>query len=163
MSLNRSVPQPLHNAVSNPQAALPDYAGLVLFLIQPFLESPNSLSVDCEISPNTARVWIRVAFEGEDKGRVFGRGGRNIQAIRTVIAAAAALAGHSVYLDIYGSQAQEGERVGGVVPPPGSQKSPEGMSGSEEAEERVAPTKLVERPGTGSKPIPKPRPRSSLN
>ena len=161
MYLNRSVPQPLHKAVSHPQVAIPDYAGLVLFLIQPFLESPNSLSVDCEIS-NTARVWIRVAFEGEDKGRVFGRGGRNIQAIRTVIAAAAALAGHSVYLDIYGSQAQEGERVGGVVPPPDSENPPQGESGSEEAEERVDATKLVERPAT-SKPIPKPRPRSSLN
>lgn len=80
----------------------PDYTQLVRFLVQPFLESPNSLSIDCEFSPNTARVWLRIAFEGEDKGRVFGRGGRNIQSIRTVIAAAAALAGHSVYLDIYG-------------------------------------------------------------
>lgn len=88
----------------------PDYTQLVRFLVQPFLESPNSLSIDCEFSPNTARVWLRVAFEGEDKGRVFGRGGRNIQSIRTVIAAAAALAGHSVYLDIYGgSQTSEAE------------------------------------------------------
>lgn len=93
---------------------MPDYPGLVRFLIEPFLESANSLSIDCETSENAAKVWIRIAFEGEDKGRVFGRGGRNIQVIKTVVAAAAACAGHSAYLDVYGSQSSnsfEGEQV----------------------------------------------------
>jgi predicted RNA-binding protein YlqC (UPF0109 family) len=146
MSLNKLVPQPLNKTVSKLSAASPDYAGLVRFLVQPFLETPDCLSVDCEISPKTRRVWIRVAFESEDKGRVFGRGGRNIQAIRTLIAAAAAAAGHSVYLDIYGSQAQDRET----------------MSGSEE-DGRVAPTKLRERRPTDPKPVVKPRSRSSFN
>ena len=147
MSLNRSVPQPPSKTASQLQAASPDYAGLVRFLVGPFLESPDSLSVDCEISQNTARVWIRVAFEGEDKGRVFGRGGRNIQAIRTVIAAAAAAAGHSVYLDIYGSQAQERE----------------GMSDEEPDGDQVAPTKSSEGRPTSPKPVAKPRSRSRLD
>lgn len=81
---------------------MPDYTALVRFLVLPFLESPSSLKIDCEILPSQPKVWIRLAFEGEDKGRVFGRGGRNIQAIRTVIEAAAKAAGQSVYLDIYG-------------------------------------------------------------
>lgn len=83
------------------QDTSPDYVGLVRFLIEPFLESPTSLSVDCEKSHAKERVWIRVAFDGEDKGRVFGRGGRNIQAIRTVIQSVAQAAGQSVHLDIY--------------------------------------------------------------
>lgn len=145
MSLNKLVPQPLNKAASHIQAAKPDYARLVQFLVKPFLESPESLSVDCEISPSTARVWIRVAFEGEDKGRVFGRGGRNIQAIRTVIVAAGTLAGDSVYLDIYGSQAATT------------------LSGSEEAEEGVAPTKSRERRQNDPKSAPKHRSRSSFN
>ena len=98
---------------------MPDYTGLVRFLIEPFLESANSLSIDCEISENAAKVWIRVAFEGEDKGRVFGRGGRNIQVIKTVVAAAATCAGHSAYLDIYGSQPSnsfEGEQIDREAP-----------------------------------------------
>ncbi|OLP20417.1 KH domain-containing protein [Leptolyngbya sp. 'hensonii'] len=82
----------------------PDYIGLVEFLVKPFLESPDSLKVDCETSSGKPRVWIRLAFESSDKGRVFGRGGRNIQAIRTVLAAAAQAVGQSAYLDIYGSQ-----------------------------------------------------------
>lgn len=143
MSLNRSVPQPPNKAASQTSTAeLPDYVGLVRFLVQPFLESPNSLSVDCEIFPNTARVWIRVAFEGEDKGRVFGRGGRNIQSIRTVIAASAALAGHFVYLDIYGGQAFTS------------------TSDAEDARNRVERTKPKEPRGTTPKPALKLRSES---
>lgn len=82
----------------------PQYDRLVRFLVQPFLESPESLRVDCEVSPRTMRVLIRVAFEGEDKGRVFGRGGRNIQAVRTVIQAVAQAAGHTAHLEVFGSQ-----------------------------------------------------------
>lgn len=84
----------------------PDYAGLVHFLVTPFLEFPAALRVDCEVNPAKTRVWLRLAFESSDKGRVFGRGGRTIQAIRTVVAAAAQAHSHSVYLDIYDSQEQ---------------------------------------------------------
>ena len=82
--------------------ASPDYLSLVRFLLEPLLESGDSLSVDCEKSPSKPKVWIRMAFDDPDKGRVFGRGGRNIQAIRTVLEAAAQTAGESIYLDIYG-------------------------------------------------------------
>lgn len=81
-------------------AQIPDYLGLVDFLIKPLLESPDSLHVDCEVV-NPQRIWIRLAFEGEDLGRIVGRGGRNLQAIRQVLITAAALAGQTVHLDIY--------------------------------------------------------------
>jgi uncharacterized protein len=81
----------------------PDYESLIRFLVQPFLESPDALRLDCETSPNKTRVWVRLAFEDVDKRRVFGRGGRNIQAIRTVLSAIAQLAGQSIHLDVYGS------------------------------------------------------------
>lgn len=149
MSLNSSLPQPTSKAASQrvrPSAG-PDYAELVRFLIQPFLESPNSLSVDCEFSASTSRVWIRVAFEGEDKGRVFGRGGRNIQSIRTVIAAAAALAGHSAFLDIYGSQTFSNN-----------------MADAEEGgTPRFPAAKLKEQRSNNPKPTIKPRSQSSSN
>jgi hypothetical protein len=47
-------------------------------------------------------VWIRVAFEGEDKGKAYGRGGRNIQAIRAVLEASARSVGQSIHLDVFG-------------------------------------------------------------
>jgi predicted RNA-binding protein YlqC (UPF0109 family) len=84
------------------QSALPDYAGLVRFLVEPFLDSPESLRVDCEVSPSRPRVWIRVAFADSDRGRVFGRGGRNIQAVRVVLESVAKLVGQTASLDIHG-------------------------------------------------------------
>ncbi|MEH1790632.1 KH domain-containing protein [Nostoc sp.] len=142
MFLNRSVQQPHHNFGTKLPTASPNYVELVRFLVQPFLESPETLSVDCEISQVLKRVWVRIAFESTDKGKVFGRGGRNIQAIRTVIAAAAAAAGQSTYLDIYGSTT------------PGR----EGMSFDEDTEERSPPpTKREPRANDGPKPIVKPR------
>lgn len=86
----------------NPQpSANPDYGAVVRFLVEPFLEAPDSLRVDCEVNPTQTRVWIRLAFDEPDKGRVYGRGGRNIQAIRTVLETMARVAGQSVHLDIY--------------------------------------------------------------
>lgn len=79
----------------------PDYLGLVEFLVRPLLESPDSLSVDCEQVNKNQRVWIRLAFENNDKKRIFGRSGRNIRAIRMVLQVAATAAGQSLYLDIY--------------------------------------------------------------
>lgn len=83
--------------------ATPDYAGLIRFLVQPFLETPDALRIDCEVLSNGSRVWVRMAFEGTDKGRVFGRGGRNVQAIRSAIEGVAKAAGQTVNLDIHGS------------------------------------------------------------
>ncbi|MBE9095765.1 KH domain-containing protein [Tychonema sp. LEGE 07203] len=114
MYLNKSEPEPTLNPAQQ-QSASPNYAGLVQFLIGPFLESPGSLRVDCELHPRQSRVWVRLAFEEPDKGRVYGRGGRNIQAIRTTLEAVAQTVGQSLYLDIYDSEA--GERGSG--PPRG--------------------------------------------
>lgn len=86
---------------------MPDFEALVRFLVTPFLESPDALKLDFEPLSNGQRLWIRVAFDGEDKGRVFGRGGRNIQAIRKVLKATGALHDCSVHLDVYGESSQD--------------------------------------------------------
>ncbi len=96
--------------VSVDRANLPDYRQLVKFLFQPFLSADpattsleSSLSVDCEYTIDRRRVWIRVAFANGDQGSAFGRGGRNVQAIRTVLQAVATTVDQSVHLDVYGS------------------------------------------------------------
>ncbi len=145
MFLNRSVQKPHHKVGTKSPTTSPDYAELVKFLTQPFLDSPGSLKVDCEISQTGQRAWIRVAFDDTDKGKVFGRGGRNIQAIRAVLAAAADAAGHSVYLDIYGSASANREE----------------MSFDEDREEPTPPRTREKRGDGPSKPVAKPRFRSS--
>lgn len=90
----------------------PDYAGLVRFLVHPFLESPDSLKVDCEMNQRQGKAWIRLAFDDPEKGRVYGRGGRNIQSIRTVLTAIAQAASHTIYLEIYDGQMTTGRPSG---------------------------------------------------
>ncbi|MEB3269556.1 MAG: KH domain-containing protein [Leptolyngbya sp.] len=106
MSSNKSKPLVPDRPVTD---ASPNYADIVRFLIEPLLEAKDSLKIDCEISGDPAKVWVRVAFAGEERGRVFGRGGRNIQAIRTVLQATAAVAGHVAHLDVYGGAPNEAD------------------------------------------------------
>lgn len=96
------MPNPDQLAQPDETAVSPDFVGLVRFLIGPFLESTDALRIDCEPMPARTKVWIRVAFNEDDRGRVFGRGGRNIQAIRAVVEATAKLVGWTAHLDVYG-------------------------------------------------------------
>ncbi|MFB6276307.1 MAG: KH domain-containing protein [Halothece sp.] len=89
---------------SSPTSPQPHYAELVRFLLTPLLDSPENLRIHCESTNQNQRVWIRLALEQTDQGKVFGRGGRNLSAIRTVLNAAALAADQSVYLDIYGAK-----------------------------------------------------------
>lgn len=94
-------------------AGSPDYEQLARFLIEPFLEDPQTLSINSEINLNKKKTWLRIAFDQGDRGKVFGRGGRNIQAIRTTIQTAAVAHNESVFLDIYSeesSQSDNGDR-----------------------------------------------------
>jgi predicted RNA-binding protein YlqC (UPF0109 family) len=94
--------QPNSNS-DRPNSDRPNYEELVRFLIKPLLDSPDSLSIHCEVARSNERVLIRVAFgEDEQGGRVFGRGGRNIDAIRTTLEAAAQASGQSARLEIFG-------------------------------------------------------------
>ena len=117
MSSSNSVPDPGHSPTKS--STHPDFVGLVRFLVEPFLDSPTSLSIDCEFLSGGSRAWIRIAFKGEDRGRVFGRGGRNIQAIRSVVTATAKLSGLTAHLDVYGESPSDhaAERGGGHRPP----------------------------------------------
>ncbi|MGB5714664.1 MAG: KH domain-containing protein, partial [Waterburya sp.] len=88
------------------------YEKLVRFLIEPFLEDPQTLSVNLETNPNNRKIWLRIAFDKGDRGKVFGRGGRNIQAIRTTIQTAAVAHNDSVFLDIYSDEPPKSDDFG---------------------------------------------------
>ena len=93
-------------------ASSPNYEKLARFLIEPFLEDPQSLSINSETNSNNKKIWLRIAFDKSDRGKVFGRGGRNIQAIRTTIKTAATAHNESVFLDIYSDEPSNGDSDG---------------------------------------------------
>lgn len=80
---------------------MPDYNALISFLLKPLLAHPDALQVDFESNIKSNRVWIRVAFAPEDRGRVFGKGGRTIQAVRTVVMTAAEEVGHIARFEVF--------------------------------------------------------------
>ena len=80
---------------------MPDYKALICFLLKPLLLHPEVLRVDFESNSKGDRLWIRVAFDPEDRGRIFGKGGRTIHAVRTIVMAAAEEAGHWARLEVF--------------------------------------------------------------
>lgn len=99
-------------SAENVSSSKPDYAELVRFLVTPFLEQPEKLSIHCETYAN-GKIWVRLAFDDADKGHVFGRNGRTIQSMRTVVETAGKMAGQSVHLEVFGSQPHRGTRRSG--------------------------------------------------
>ncbi len=88
----------------------PQYDKLVAFLLKPLLDAPEELRIHCEHLPAHARVWVRVAFQPADREKLLDGNSRHLYAIKTVVSAAARVAGQSVYLDIYGTESRPAER-----------------------------------------------------
>jgi uncharacterized protein len=109
--------------VSTQSPNLPDYEQLVKFLFQPFVSAAEAIGVDCEYTVDRHRVWIRIAVATPDRDTAFGRGGRNIQAIRTVLQASASAVGQSIYLDVYGHNSSSRHLDSGIKP---TRRSPDG-------------------------------------
>ncbi len=142
--------------VSPPPTNSPDYEQLVKFLFKPFLKATETLAVNCEYTVDRHRVWLRVAFASDDRSTAVGRGGRNIQAIRTVLQAAATGVGQSIHLDVYGSSPSSGYEESERISEPSSENRPP----------RIAPTRKPanggakeQRGGDGAGSPPPIRPR----
>jgi uncharacterized protein len=143
-----------------PDTKLPDYEQIVRFLFQPFLSDAAAIGVDCEYTIDRRRVWIRVAVASDDRGSAFGRGGRNIQAVRTVLQAAAAVVGQSIHLDVYGSSSYRDADEDRDAPRSGDEHR-----SSDRRPQRSAPTRRSpDRQDRGDTPaVPPPRPRRSAS
>lgn len=97
-----------------------DYKALTRFLLEPLIDLPEELHISCEITAQNTKVWVRVSLGKADRGRAFGRGGRNIRAIRTVLRAAGQNVGQNVSVEIIGG---EGDGQGGSRAKPKPRKA----------------------------------------
>jgi uncharacterized protein len=119
----------------------PQYDKLVAFLLQPLLDEPEELRINCEYLPAHARVWVRIAFQPADREKLLNGSSRHLYAIKTVVSAAARIAGQSVYLDIYGSESRTratGERS--------DRQSRSDDRSSRPARSNTSPPRRVDRP-----------------
>lgn len=65
-----------------------DYAGLVEYIVKNIVENPDAVEVDGNSRRHRSQT-IEVRLDPSDVGRVIGKGGKNIEAIRAVVKAAA--------------------------------------------------------------------------
>ncbi len=78
---------------------MPDYGELVRFIVQKIVDEPEAVEVSStEASGGVVKVSIRVAQN--DMGRVIGKRGATINAIRMIARAAAVKPGERVDVDI---------------------------------------------------------------
>lgn len=68
------------------------------YLVKNLVEAPNEVKIACREDKEVTIVEVRVA--SADAARVIGRGGRTIQALRTVVMAAAARLQCRVRIDL---------------------------------------------------------------
>ena len=131
-----------------------DYEALARFLMEPFLDKPEALKFHSESLAGGKKLWLRAAIdEDEDKGRVFGRGGRNIKAVRRAIMAAGKFHDMTVNLNVFGEpQPERAERSEGGGDRGGRGRGGRGRSGGDRRPPRAstnpAPPKKKPKPGS---------------
>lgn len=71
---------------------------LLVLLVRPLVDEPDRVEV--EATESDSRVDLELTVAPDDVGRVIGRGGRTIRAIRTVVKAASVKAGKRVNVEV---------------------------------------------------------------
>jgi predicted RNA-binding protein YlqC (UPF0109 family) len=77
-----------------------DTEGLVRYLIESLVDVPEA--VEIAVSRTDEAISFEVTLDPSDVGKVIGRGGRIIKAIRTLARAAGSTQGSQVEVDIVG-------------------------------------------------------------
>ena len=78
----------------------PDSEALVRFLATSLVDDPDSVDVVKKVSGES--VTYEISLNPDDVGKVIGRQGRVIKAIRTVVRAAASVNGEHVDVEVLG-------------------------------------------------------------
>ncbi len=77
---------------------MPEYGELVRYMVQQMVSQPDAVEVGVE--EDSHRVTVRVKTAPEDLGKLIGRGGRHIEAIRMVVRSASLRPRDRVYIEV---------------------------------------------------------------
>jgi predicted RNA-binding protein YlqC (UPF0109 family) len=76
-----------------------DLVELLSYLAEGLVDDPEQVTVD-RFDEDDGTVVLELAVGPDDYGKIIGRGGRTVQALRTVVKAAASRDGHRVLVDV---------------------------------------------------------------
>ncbi|MDO9509205.1 MAG: KH domain-containing protein [Thermovirgaceae bacterium] len=79
---------------------MPDYEELVSFVVRNIVANPDEVTVTSRRSSGGGVVNVSIRVAGEDMGRLIGKRGVTINAIRLIAKAAAVKPGEKVDVDI---------------------------------------------------------------
>lgn len=71
---------------------------LLMYLVKSLVEKPEEILLNSSQESNTVRFKLKVS--DSDKGKIIGRNGKVIKAIRTVLSAGASGDGKKVFIDV---------------------------------------------------------------
>src|SRR5438094_733629 len=76
-----------------------DYVALVEYIVKSVVDHPDAVEVDA-VGGRGRSETVEIRLAPEDVGRVIGKGGRNIEAIRAVVKAVAVKDHHRVNVEV---------------------------------------------------------------
>ena len=76
-----------------------DYRGLVEFVVRSVAEDQDAVSVETSDRPGGA-IALKIKLAEQDAGRVIGKSGRNIEALRTLVRIASMRERRRVFVDL---------------------------------------------------------------
>lgn len=71
---------------------------LLMYLVKSLVEKPDEVSLDSSEENNATRFKLKVS--DSDKGKIIGRNGKVINAIRTMLSAGTSKDGKKVFIDV---------------------------------------------------------------
>ncbi|MGC1183871.1 MAG: KH domain-containing protein [Candidatus Dormiibacterota bacterium] len=77
---------------------MPEYGELVRYMVQQIVSRPEAVEVGVE--QDSHRVTVRIKTAPEDLGKLIGRGGRHIEAVRMVVRSASLRPRDRVYIEV---------------------------------------------------------------
>lgn len=92
-----------------------DYRALVEFIVRNIVDNPDAVVV--ELHPDRGRSeTVEIHLHPDDVGRVIGKSGRNIEAIRAVVKAAAIKEHHRVGVEVVTDDGRNGAATDAYEP-----------------------------------------------
>src|SRR5258708_38022511 len=103
-----------------------DYVDLVEYIVKNIVDHPDAVVVEA-VQGRGRSETVEIRLDPGDVGRVIGKGGRNIEAIRSLVKASAVKEHHRVNVEVI---AEDDER-GGVSEAPEGERVPAGVTDEE--------------------------------